>query len=116
MCVCVRFEIRIIVWNTHDVILNDESITGEKCSDIYVKGWVAGHDDESQETDVHYRYVSMAQYKKYFRLALVRLICGRVYLVKYLVTENNCYGVAMQCVCQVIRWRRQFQLAFCFPI
>ncbi len=46
---------RIVVWNTVDVILEEESITGEKMSDIYVKGWVSGI-DEKQETDVHYRY------------------------------------------------------------
>ena len=43
-----------MVWNTQDVILEEESITGEKMSDIYVKGWIAGIDDK-QETDVHYR-------------------------------------------------------------
>ena len=50
-----RYELRIIVWNTVDVILEEESITGEKMSDIYVKGWIGGV-DEKQETDVHYRY------------------------------------------------------------
>ena len=44
------------MWNTKDVILDEESITGEMMSDIYVKGWIAGI-DESQETDVHYRSV-----------------------------------------------------------
>lgn len=38
-----------------DVVLDEESITGEKMSDIYVKGWVSGI-DEKQKTDVHYRY------------------------------------------------------------
>ncbi|VEL10521.1 unnamed protein product [Protopolystoma xenopodis] len=32
-----EFELRVIVWNTSDVILDEESITGEKMSDIYVK-------------------------------------------------------------------------------
>ena len=49
-----RYELRIVIWNTYDVILEEESITGEKMSDIYVKGWVSGIDDK-QETDVHYR-------------------------------------------------------------
>lgn len=49
-----KYQLRIIVWNTKDVILEEESITGEKMSDIYVKGWIAGI-DEKQETDVHYR-------------------------------------------------------------
>lgn len=33
-----RFFLRCIIWNTKDVILDDFSITGEKMSDIYVKG------------------------------------------------------------------------------
>ena len=36
------------------MILEEESITGEKMSDIYVMGWLQGI-DEKQETDVHYR-------------------------------------------------------------
>ena len=35
-----EYEIRVIVWNTEDVPLVDSQfLTGEKCSDIYVKGW-----------------------------------------------------------------------------
>jgi len=52
---CFRFELRIIVWNTKDVILQETSVTGEKMSDIYVKGWINGVNDK-QETDVHYRF------------------------------------------------------------
>ncbi|XP_028412829.1 myoferlin-like isoform X1 [Dendronephthya gigantea] len=48
------YELRIIVWNTSDVILDETSITGEQMSDIYVKCWVAGI-NEKQRTDVHYR-------------------------------------------------------------
>lgn len=34
-----EYEIRVIVWNTEDVPLVDSQfLTGEKCSDIYVKG------------------------------------------------------------------------------
>ena len=44
----------MVIYNTVDVILDEESITGEQMSDIYVKGWVGGL-DEKQETDVHYR-------------------------------------------------------------
>ena len=40
-----------------DVILEEESITGEKMSDIYVVGWMSGI-DAKQQTDVHYRCVS----------------------------------------------------------
>lgn len=34
------YELRVIIWNTSDVILEETSITGEKMSDIYVKGQV----------------------------------------------------------------------------
>lgn len=52
--VCNRYVLRCVIWNTVDVILDEESITGEKMSDIYVVGWMAGI-DEKQKTDVHYR-------------------------------------------------------------
>uniref|UniRef100_A0A5F8GDE1 Fer-1 like family member 6 n=1 Tax=Monodelphis domestica TaxID=13616 RepID=A0A5F8GDE1_MONDO len=49
------YELRVIIWNTEDVILEDENIfTGQKSSDIYVKGWLKGMEDDRQETDVHY--------------------------------------------------------------
>ena len=51
-----RYELRVVIYNTVDVILDEESITGEQMSDIYVKGWIGGI-DEKQETDVHYRCV-----------------------------------------------------------
>uniref|UniRef100_H2Z080 C2 domain-containing protein n=1 Tax=Ciona savignyi TaxID=51511 RepID=H2Z080_CIOSA len=48
------FELRVIIWNTEDVICEDDDFfTGEKMSDIYVKGWLLG--DDKQETDIHYR-------------------------------------------------------------
>uniref|UniRef100_A0A4W3IIZ9 C2 domain-containing protein n=1 Tax=Callorhinchus milii TaxID=7868 RepID=A0A4W3IIZ9_CALMI len=50
-----KFYLRCIIWNTNDVILDDTSITGEKMSDIYVKGWLVGHEGNKQKTDVHYR-------------------------------------------------------------
>uniref|UniRef100_A0A8C5X180 Dysferlin n=1 Tax=Malurus cyaneus samueli TaxID=2593467 RepID=A0A8C5X180_9PASS len=49
------FYLRCIIWNAKDVILDDLSITGEKMSDIYVKGWLVGHEENKQKTDVHYR-------------------------------------------------------------
>ncbi|GFO37985.1 Fer-1-related [Plakobranchus ocellatus] len=49
-----KFVLRVVIWNTKDVILEEESITGEKMSDIYLKGWMGGI-DEKQKTDVHYR-------------------------------------------------------------
>ncbi|XP_054671492.1 fer-1-like protein 6 isoform X5 [Grus americana] len=49
------YELRVIIWNTEDVILEDENIfTGQKSSDIYVKGWLKGLEEDKQETDVHY--------------------------------------------------------------
>ena len=45
---------RVIIWNCSDVILADVSLTGQCMSDIYVKGWLKGH-DKKQKTDVHYR-------------------------------------------------------------
>ncbi|KAM4611912.1 LOW QUALITY PROTEIN: dysferlin [Polymixia lowei] len=50
-----RFFLRCIIWNTSDVILDDVSISGERMSDIYVKGWLHGHEHNKQKTDVHYR-------------------------------------------------------------
>ncbi|KAM4714044.1 dysferlin isoform 1-T1 [Anableps anableps] len=50
-----KFFLRCIIWNTNDVILDDISVTGEKMSDIYVKGWLDGHEHNKQKTDVHYR-------------------------------------------------------------
>ena len=49
-----RFELRMILWNTADVVMDETSITGEQMSDIYVKSWMEGIDDV-QKTDIHYR-------------------------------------------------------------
>ena len=49
------FELRVIIWNTDEVVLEDDAFfSGDKMSDIYVKGWLKGPDD-AQQTDVHYR-------------------------------------------------------------
>ncbi|XP_048091688.1 dysferlin [Alosa alosa] len=50
-----KFFLRCVIWNTSDVILDDVSLSGEKMSDIYVKGWLHGHEGNKQKTDVHYR-------------------------------------------------------------
>uniref|UniRef100_A0A8C4RQZ0 Myoferlin n=1 Tax=Erpetoichthys calabaricus TaxID=27687 RepID=A0A8C4RQZ0_ERPCA len=50
-----KYILRVIIWNTSDVILEETSITGEKMSDIYVKGWMPGMEGNKQRTDVHYR-------------------------------------------------------------
>lgn len=49
------YYLRVIIWNTKDVILDEKSITGEDMSDIYVKGWISGSEENKQKTDVHYR-------------------------------------------------------------
>ncbi|XP_059826412.1 fer-1-like protein 6 isoform X1 [Hypanus sabinus] len=49
------YELRIIIWNTEDVTLEDQNIiTGQKSSDIYIKGWLKGKEEDKKETDVHY--------------------------------------------------------------
>ncbi|XP_030626227.1 myoferlin [Chanos chanos] len=50
-----KYFLRAIIWNTTEVILDETSITGENMSDIYVKGWMAGMEENKQKTDVHYR-------------------------------------------------------------
>uniref|UniRef100_A0A8C0ZXP6 C2 domain-containing protein n=1 Tax=Castor canadensis TaxID=51338 RepID=A0A8C0ZXP6_CASCN len=50
-----KYYLRVIIWNTKDVILDEKSITGEDMSDIYVKGWIPGKEENKQKTDVHYR-------------------------------------------------------------
>ncbi|XP_053548396.1 myoferlin isoform X2 [Bombina bombina] len=50
-----KYVLRVIVWNTKDVLLDEKSITGEEMSDIYVKGWIPGNEENKQKTDVHYR-------------------------------------------------------------
>ncbi|KAK5642454.1 hypothetical protein RI129_008621 [Pyrocoelia pectoralis] len=51
----ISYELRVIIWNTEEVILQeDDFFTGEKMSDIFVKGWLT-NSMESQCTDVHYK-------------------------------------------------------------
>lgn len=50
-----RYQLRCVIWSTKDVPLNETSVSGEKMSDIYVKGWMQGFDKEKQKTDIHYR-------------------------------------------------------------
>ncbi|MEQ2303508.1 hypothetical protein AMECASPLE_017652, partial [Ameca splendens] len=50
-----QYELRVIIWNTDDVFLDDVNpFTGDPSSDIYVKGWIKGLDGDKQETDVHF--------------------------------------------------------------
>uniref|UniRef100_A0A182LWC6 C2 domain-containing protein n=1 Tax=Anopheles culicifacies TaxID=139723 RepID=A0A182LWC6_9DIPT len=48
------YELRLIVWNTADVMLSERNIFGTEMSDIYVKCWLQEF-TEAQYTDVHYR-------------------------------------------------------------
>ncbi|GAB1285849.1 Fer-1-like protein 4 [Apodemus speciosus] len=49
------YELRVVIWNTDDVVLDDVNpLTGEMSSDIYVKSWVKGLEHDRQETDVHF--------------------------------------------------------------
>uniref|UniRef100_A0A8C4IGT5 C2 domain-containing protein n=1 Tax=Dicentrarchus labrax TaxID=13489 RepID=A0A8C4IGT5_DICLA len=50
-----KYILRAVIWNTTDVTLDETSITGEHMSDIYVKGWMPGMEEDKQKTDVHYR-------------------------------------------------------------
>ncbi|XP_071782869.2 myoferlin-like isoform X2 [Centroberyx gerrardi] len=50
-----QYLLRAVIWNTTDVTLDETSITGEHMSDIYVKGWMPGMEQNKQKTDVHYR-------------------------------------------------------------
>uniref|UniRef100_A0A8D3BNE6 Fer-1 like family member 4 n=1 Tax=Scophthalmus maximus TaxID=52904 RepID=A0A8D3BNE6_SCOMX len=50
-----QYELRVIIWNTDDVFLDDVNpFTGDPSSDIYVKGWIKGLEGNKQETDVHF--------------------------------------------------------------
>ena len=51
----IEMELRVVVWNTRDVIMVDESINEEAMTDIYVRCWMDGMDYNVQNTDVHYR-------------------------------------------------------------
>ena len=54
----VSYQLRLTIWNTSDVELDDENfLTGEKTSDIYVKAWILGEKNDAQQTDIHYRLV-----------------------------------------------------------
>ena len=50
----IKFQLRIIIFRTEEVILDDVNpVTGERTSDIYIKGFI--NEQESQKTDVHER-------------------------------------------------------------
>ncbi|EGD79809.1 hypothetical protein PTSG_10792 [Salpingoeca rosetta] len=50
-----EYELRVVVYNTYDVVLDEKSITGERMSDIYVSGLLRGMESKKAKTDTHYR-------------------------------------------------------------
>jgi len=51
-----KFQLRVIVYNTQEVILDDVNyLTGERASDIYVRGYMCDRIHEAQKTDTHFR-------------------------------------------------------------
>uniref|UniRef100_A0A674H274 Uncharacterized protein n=1 Tax=Taeniopygia guttata TaxID=59729 RepID=A0A674H274_TAEGU len=51
----VSYELRVIIWNTDNVILDDVNpVKGEPSSNIYVKSWIKRLDHDKQEMDVHF--------------------------------------------------------------
>uniref|UniRef100_A0A1I8IHN8 C2 domain-containing protein n=1 Tax=Macrostomum lignano TaxID=282301 RepID=A0A1I8IHN8_9PLAT len=51
----VAYELRVIIWDTAEVKLDETDLSGASCSDIFVKGWMKGLGIDEQVTDVHYR-------------------------------------------------------------
>ncbi|KAK3744957.1 hypothetical protein QZH41_000287 [Actinostola sp. cb2023] len=46
------YELRVVIWNTEDVLLDEANIiTGEQCSDIFIKGCVARRAQGRQTTN-----------------------------------------------------------------
>ncbi|XP_044010396.1 otoferlin [Aphidius gifuensis] len=78
----IEYELRVIIWNTEDIPLVDSQfLSGEKSSDIYVKGWILYEDH--QKTDIHYnslngegnfnwRFVFRFMYSKAEQLIIVK--------------------------------------------
>ncbi|GBP04651.1 Myoferlin, partial [Eumeta japonica] len=46
------YELRVIVLNVAEVILDEKNVFGTAMSDIYVKGW-CNNFDEAQSTDIY---------------------------------------------------------------
>ena len=92
------FELRMILWNTADVIMDETSITGEQMSDIYVKSWMEGIDDV-QKTDIHYRSLNGEgnfNWRKVF--PFMYMPAEKVMIVKEKVRHHECYAM----VCRVV--------------
>lgn len=50
-----EFELRVIVWDTRDVVAQDASSTGEEMSDQFVRCNLQGYESRYVSTDTHYR-------------------------------------------------------------
>ena len=48
-------ELRVIVLDCKDVILEDKAITGQRMTDMFVRCYMRGLEDKKRDTDVHYR-------------------------------------------------------------
>ncbi|KAL1517880.1 hypothetical protein ABEB36_001586 [Hypothenemus hampei] len=73
------YELRVIIWNTEDILLAEDDIfTGEKKSDIYIKGWL-DLPQNTQYTDVHYRSLT-GEGNFNWRF---------IFKFEYLITENK---------------------------
>uniref|UniRef100_A0A8C6QPE9 Fer-1 like family member 5 n=1 Tax=Nannospalax galili TaxID=1026970 RepID=A0A8C6QPE9_NANGA len=49
-----RYELRCIIWSTAQVDLVHKTLSRDKMSDIYIKGWLFGLEKDMQKTDIHY--------------------------------------------------------------
>ncbi|GAB6020839.1 hypothetical protein CHUAL_003493 [Chamberlinius hualienensis] len=49
------YELRCVIYNVYDVILDDRNLIGDRMTDVYVKGWLMGLESKSQKTDIHHR-------------------------------------------------------------
>ncbi|KAG8509687.1 Fer-1-like protein 5, partial [Galemys pyrenaicus] len=75
-----RYELRCIIWKTANVDLNDISLSTERMSDIYIKGWLFGLEKDMQKTDIHYRSLTG---EAYFNWRFV-------FTLDYLAAERVC--------------------------
>ncbi|XP_076413608.1 fer-1-like protein 5 isoform X1 [Peromyscus maniculatus bairdii] len=75
-----RYELRCIIWSTSHVDLVRQTLSKEKMSDIYVKGWLSGLEKDMQKTDVHYHSLTG---KAIFNWRFI-------FTMDYLATERVC--------------------------
>lgn len=49
------YVLRCIIYNVHNVILQEKNLLGDEMSDVFIKAWMKGIEQEWQKTDVHHR-------------------------------------------------------------